>query len=1035
MNFSRLFILRPVATTLATIALLIAGFLAYRLLPVSALPQVDYPTIQVSTNYPGASPEVMVALVTSPLERQFGQMSGLTQMKSTSSGGSSQITLQFDLNLPMDVAEQEVQAAINAASNRLPADLPAPPIYNKVNPADTPVMSLAITSPTLPLYKVRDLIEIRVVQKLSQVNGVGLVSIAGGQRPAVRIQANPRALAAYGLTMASIRSAINAANVNQPKGNLDGPERSISIAANDQLGSVADYENLVLAYDNGAPLRLKDVAVAEQGPEDIRQAAWYNDQPAILLNIQRQPGANVIEVADRVKQLLPSLQASLPVGVDVAVASDRTQTIRDSVKQVRSEMLLAVLLVVLVTFVFLRSWTATLIPSVVVPLSLVGTFAAMYFLGFSVNNLTLMALTIATGFVVDDAIVMIENIARHIEKGAAPLEAALNGAKQISFTLVSLTVSLVAVLIPLLFMQDVIGRLFSEFAITLAVAILLSLLISLTLTPMMSARLLRSDHDAGQQTRLQNALARGMEWVTQVYDKALKVVLAHQFATLLFAVATLGLTAFLYVIVPKGFFPPQDTGMIQGISQADPSVSFKAMTQRQQEAVSRILSDRDVESVASFIGIDGTNATLNTGRLQIALRPVAERTEDASAIIRRLNRHLADLPGVQVFLQPAQDLSLDDQVTRTQYQMVLSDPDRDQLFLWANRLQEAMSELPEIAAVASSYQEGGLQTELEIDRDGAARLGVTQAAIDDALYDAFGQRLISTIFTQSAQYRVVLEAAAPYREDSAALDAIYVPSANGGVVPLSSLANFTESGTALSIERMAQFPAITLSFNLAEGVALSDAVDAISKTTQEIDMPASVELSFQGAAKAFQASLQSTLWLMLAAVVVMYIVLGILYESYIHPITILSTLPSAAIGALLALLLVGSELDMIGIIGVILLIGIVKKNAILMIDFALDAQRRRGLSADHAIYEAALLRFRPILMTTFAALFSAIPLMFSVGAGAELRQPLGLVMVGGLLCSQLLTVFTTPVIYLWFDRLGQRFKRSAASAQPPKAAP
>ncbi len=1026
MNFSRLFILRPVATTLSMVALLIAGLLAYRLLPVSALPEVDYPTIQVSTLYPGASPDVMAALVTSPLERQFGQMAGLTQMTSSSSGGASMITLQFDLDLPLDVAEQEVQAAINAASNLLPGDLPAPPTYHKVNPADTPVISLAVTSPTLPLYEVRDLIDIRVAQKLSQISGVGLVSIAGGQRPAVRIQANPQALAAHGLTLSSLRSAIVGANVNQPKGNLDGPERSTTINANDQLRSVQDYENLILTYEDGAALRLKDVAVAVQDAENLRQAAWIGAEPAVLVNIQRQPGANVIEVVDRVKALLPSLKQALPIGVDVAVASDRTQTIRDSVRHVQIEMLLAIALVVLVTFVFLRSWTATFIPGVVVPLSLVGTFAVMYLAGFSVNNLTLMALTIATGFVVDDAIVMIENIARHMEAGENALQASLKGAAQIGFTLISLTLSLIAVLIPLLFMSDVIGRLFSEFAITLAVAILISLAISLTLTPMMCAYMLRPKSEMAH-TGFRARMGGWVDGLLAWYERSLRVVLRHQGLTLIVALATLAATALLYVMVPKGFFPQQDTGLIQAISQAPATVSFGAMAARQQQAVELILQDPDVAAVSSFIGIDGTNTTLNTGRMQIALIPAEERNSNASAIIRRLGEQLTNMGDLQVFMQPVQDLSIDDRVSRTQYQMTLSDPDRDNLLEWVPQLQERLRQLPELVDVADDLQEGGLQTSLEIDRDAAARLGVTTASIDEALYDAFGQRLISTIFTQSAQYRVVLEVAPAYRQTPAALDQIYVPTAEGGPVPLTSIARVHETNTLLSIERLGQFPAVTVSFNLAPGVSLSSAVDAIQKAQAELSMPASIETRFQGAARAFQASLDSTLWLMLAAVVAMYIVLGILYESYIHPVTILSTLPSAAIGALLALLLTGSELDMIGVIGIILLIGIVKKNAIMMIDFALDAERTRGLAPDAAIFEAAVLRFRPIMMTTLAALFSALPLMLSTGAGSELRQPLGLVMVGGLLCSQLLTVFTTPVIYLMFDRLSRRIRKQGAA--------
>ena len=1003
------------------VALLIAGILAYRMLPVSALPQVDYPTIQVTTLYPGASPDVMTALVTSPLERQFGQMPGLTQMTSSSSGGSSVITLQFDLDLSLDVAEQEVQASINAASNLLPNDLPAPPIYNKVNPADTPVISLAVTSPTLPLYDVRDLIDVRVAQKLSQISGVGLVSIAGGQRPAVRIQANPQALASHNLTLSSVRTAIVGANVNQPKGNLDGPERSTTINANDQLKSIEDYEQLIVAYENGAPLRLRDVAVARQDAENIRQAAWIGATPAILLNIQRQPGANVIDVVDKVTALLPSLKASLPAGVDVAVATDRTQTIRDSIKHVQVEMLLAIFLVVLVTFVFLRTWTATFIPSVVVPLSLVGTFGIMYLAGFSVNNLTQMALTVATGFVVDDAIVMIENIARHIEKGESAMNAALKGASQIGFTLVSLTLSLIAVLIPLLFMSDVIGRLFREFAITLAVAILLSLVISLTLTPMMCARLLKPESEI-KHSRFQRWAGDSMQRLINQYDRGLHWVLAHQRVTLWAAFGTLVFTGVLYAVVPKGFFPQQDTGLIQAISQGPQTVSFSSMAQRQQQAVERILKDPDVTAVSSFIGIDGTNATINTGRMQIALKPSTERSANAQTIIRRLSEDLKSLSGIQVFMQPVQDLTVDDRISRTQYQLTLSEPDHATLLAWTPQLVDALQNLPELEDVVSDLQGDGLQTVLVIDRDAAARLGVSNATIDDALYDAFGQRLISTIFTQSTQYRVVLEVAPQFRQNPQALTQIFVPTTSGTPVPLSSLAQISQRSALLSIERLGQFPATTISFNLAPGVALSDAVEAIHQAQTDLSMPASLELKFQGAAKAFQASLSSTLWLLLAAIATMYIVLGVLYESYIHPITILSTLPSAAIGALLALLLTGADLDMIGVIGIILLIGIVKKNAIMMIDFALDAERQRGLSPRAAIHEAALLRFRPILMTTLAALFSAVPLMLATGSGSELRQPLGLVMVGGLLCSQVLTLFTTPVIYLMFDRIARRVK-------------
>ena len=1016
MNISRLFILRPVATTLSMVAILLAGLIAYKLLPVAALPQVDYPTIRVMTLYPGASPEVMTSAVTAPLERQFGQMPGLAQMSSTSSGGASVITLRFSLDVALDVAEQEVQAAINGANNLLPNDLPAPPVYNKANPADTPVLTLAVTSESLPLPKLHDLVDTRMAQKLAQISGVGMVSIAGGQRPAVRIRTNPEALAAYGLSLADVRSLITSSNVNQPKGNFDGPTRVSMLDANDQLKTPEEYAELILTYQDGAALRLKDVADIVDGAENERLAAWANDNQAVLLNIQRQPGANVIEVVERIQALLPEVKASMPAGLDVVVLTDRTQTIRAAVRDVQHELMLATFLVVMVTFVFLKKLSATVIPSIAVPLSLVGTFAVMYLCGFSLNNLTLMALTIATGFVVDDAIVMLENIARHLEEGETPLNAALKGARQIGFTLISLTFSLIAVLIPLLFMQDVVGRLFREFAITLAVAILISLVVSLTLTPMMCAKLLKPHSVAEAKP----------DWVERLiggYSRWLTWVLRHQTLTLLVAVATLGLTVVLYLAVPKGFFPVQDTGVIQGISEAPQSISFRAMSERQQALARVILADPAVDSLSSYIGVDGDNVTLNSGRLLINLKPHGERDLTASQVIDRLRPELAKVPGIELYLQPVQDLSIEDRVSRTQFQFSLETPDSELLQEWTPRLVEALRERPELTDVASDLQSNGLQIYLDIDRDAAARLGIQVADITDALYDAFGQRQISTIFTQASQYRVVLEAEAGNRLGPQALEQLFVQSEGGTPVRLSSLATLEQRNAPLLINHIGQFPAVTLSFNLASGVSLGKAVQVIEAVEQEIGLPAGIQTRFQGAAEAFRASLSSTLLLILAAVVTMYIVLGVLYESYIHPITILSTLPSAAVGALLALLLTGNDLGLIAIIGIILLIGIVKKNAIMMIDFALEAERQQGMSPQDAIYRAALLRFRPILMTTLAALFGAIPLMLASGSGAELRQPLGLVLVGGLLLSQLLTLFTTPVIYLFFDRLGQRFGR------------
>lgn len=1030
MNLSRLFILRPVATTLSMLAIVLAGVIAYRLLPVSALPQVDYPTIRVMTLYPGASPDVMTSAVTAPLERQFGQMPGLTQMASTSSGGASVLTLRFNLDINMDVAEQQVQAAINAATNLLPKDLPAPPVYNKVNPADTPVLTLAITSKTMLLPKLNDLVDTRMAQKIAQISGVGMVSIAGGQRQAVRIKVNPEALAANGLNLSDVRTLIAASNVNQPKGNFDGPTRVSMLDANDQLVSPKEYAELILAYNNGAPLRLKDVAQIVDGAENERLAAWANENQAVLLNIQRQPGANVIEVVDRIKALLPSITDNLPAGLDVTVLTDRTQTIRASVKDVQHELLIAVALVVMVTFLFLRRFSATIIPSIAVPLSLVGTFGVMYLAGFSINNLTLMALTIATGFVVDDAIVMLENISRYIEEGETPMAAALKGAKQIGFTLISLTLSLIAVLIPLLFMADVVGRLFREFAITLAVAILISLVVSLTLTPMMCARLLKREPKEEEQGRFYKASGAWIDWLIDAYGRKLQWVLKHQPLTLLVAIATLGLTVVLYLAVPKGFFPVQDTGVIQGISEAPQSISFAAMSQRQQELAKIILQDPAVESLSSYIGVDGDNATLNSGRLLINLKPHGERDLSAAQIITRLQPQLDKLVGIRLFMQPVQDLTIEDRVSRTQYQFSMSSPDAELLALWSDKLVHALSQVPELSDVASDLQDKGLQVYLVIDRDAASRLGVSVSTITDALYDAFGQRQISTIYTQASQYRVVLQAQSGETLGPAALNQIHVKTTDGGQVRLSSLAHVEQRQAQLAIAHIGQFPAVMMSFNLAPGVALGKGVELINQAQKDIGMPVGVQTQFQGAAQAFEASLSSTLLLILAAVVTMYIVLGVLYESYIHPITILSTLPSAAVGALLALLLSGNDLGMIAIIGIILLIGIVKKNAIMMIDFALDAERNQGLDPQTAIYQAALLRFRPILMTTLAALFGAVPLMLATGSGAELRQPLGLVMVGGLLVSQVLTLFTTPVIYLYFDRLGRRWRKEPVRLEP-----
>ncbi|MBV8031385.1 MAG: MdtB/MuxB family multidrug efflux RND transporter permease subunit [Betaproteobacteria bacterium] len=1019
MNLSRLFILRPVATSLLMVAILIAGLLAYRQLPLSALPEVDYPTIQVVTFYPGASPEVMTSSVTAPLERQFGQMPGLKQMTSTSSGGASVITLQFNLEMSLDVAEQQVQAAINAGSNFLPTDLPAPPIYNKVNPADAPILTLSLTSATIPLPDVQNLADTRLAQKLSQVTGVGLVTLAGGQRPAVRIQANPKALAANGLNLEDLRVAITTANVNQAKGSFDGPQRAFTIDANDQLRSAAEYAKVIVAYRNGAPVVVSDIADVKDDAENVRLAAWANDVPAIILNIQRQPGANVIEVVDRVKTLLPQLRESLPPGVDLALLTDRTVTIRASVHDVQLELLVAVALVVMVIFLFLRTAAGTIIPSVAVPLSLIGTFGIMYLAGFSINNLTLMALTIATGFVVDDAIVMIENIARYIEHGMKPLDAALKGAGEIGFTILSLTFSLIAVLIPLLFMGDVVGRLFREFSITLAVSILISAFVSLTLTPMMAARLLKH--------RKEEAKPSG--WFQRLIDRygqGLEFVLDHQSATLWVALGTLVLTALLYIVVPKGFFPTQDTGVIQAITEAPQSVSFASMRERQLALTRAMMADPSVESISSFIGVDGQNTTLNSGRMLINLKAHSDRP-GVTDVMKSLADRAGQLEGITLYLQPVQDLTVEDRVSKTQYQFTIEAGSAAELSEWTHKLLDRLQTLPELADVTSDLQDQGLQAYVDIDRDTAARLGVTPAAIDNVLYNAYGQRLVSTIFTQSNQYRVVLEVKPGFAAGPQAIGELYVPSLTGQQVRIGTLAKIVEQPSSLAVNHLGQFPAATISFNLAPGAALGHAVKAIESAERDVGVPPGVRTSFQGAALAFRASLSNTLWLILAAVVTMYIVLGVLYESYIHPVTILSTLPSAGVGALLALLIARQDLGIVGIIGIILLIGIVKKNAIMMIDFALEAERVEKKPPREAITQACLLRFRPILMTTASALLAGLPLMLGTGVGSELRHPLGLTMVGGLIVSQVLTLFTTPVIYLWFDRLALRFRKTEAT--------
>jgi multidrug efflux pump len=1016
------------------VGLMLAGLVAYEQLPVSALPQVDYPTIQVVTFYPGASPDVMASSVTAPLERQFGEVPGLTQMTSNSSFGSSVITLQFDLNLNIDVAEQEVQASINAAATYLPVDLPNPPVYSKTNPADAPILTLALTSKELPLDQVEDLADTRLAEKISQLPGVGLVSIGGGQKPSVRVQANPTSLASYGITLEDLRTAISNANVNEAKGNFDGKQQAFTIGANDQLLTAKDYLPLIVAYHNGAPVKLSDVASVIDDAENVKAAAWMNNVPAVIVNVQRQPGANIIAVVDRIKALMPRLQASLPSSVKVQILTDRTTTIRASVKDVQFELILTVVLVVMVIFLFLRSLSATIIPSIAVPLSLIGTFGVMYMLGYSLDNLSLMALTISTGFVVDDAIVMIENISRFIEEGAAPLEAALKGAEQIGFTILSLTISLIAVLIPLLFMGDIVGRLFREFAVTLAVTILMSAAVSLTLTPMMSAKLLRHTPD-DQQTWFYRRSEKVFNDTIAFYGRTLEWVLEHETETLLVAIGTLVLTIVLYIVVPKGFFPVQDTGVIQGVSEARQTVSFPAMVRGQQALAAIIMQDPAVESLSSFVGIDGTNTTVNNGRILINLKPLEQRKVDITTVINRLAPKVATVDGMTLFLQPVQDLTVEDRVSRTQYQYSLEDPSAAELNLWTGKLVQKLAAIPALRNVATDQQNDGQEEHIVIDRLTASRLGITPNLLDNTLYDAFGQRQVSTIFTQLNQYHVVLEVAPEFQRSPHALDDIYIRSTLGGEVPLSAFTHFEAGSAPLVVNHEGQFPAVTISFDVAPGYSLGDAVSAIDQAREQIGMPESIAAAFQGTAAAFRASLTNEPLLILAALITVYIVLGVLYESYIHPVTILSTLPSAGVGAILALMICGMDLNVIALIGIILLIGIVKKNAIMMIDFALEAQRKDGKPPHEAIFQACLLRFRPIMMTTMAALLGALPLALGGGVGSELRRPLGIAIVGGLLISQVLTLYTTPVIFLTFDRMATRFAKWRAKDVVPVPVP